>query len=463
MDLSLRLSTWWGRMVRALWFWPAVSILLAVVGAELLVGVQPSDVGGLARFGGTPEGARAILSTVAGSVITVTGLTFSLTVVALQVAASQFTPRLLSSFLADRGNQAVLSVFLGTFAYTLTVQRSVRSPTEQASGFVPDLAVGVGLLLTAASVGMLVYFFHHLTQQLRLETVLQELRRDTLAAVHRTRGRGGDEDGADPDPEQELPDVPADGVVLRARRSGYLQAIRLDTLADAAIRHGVALRLAPAVGVHVTAGTTLGWAWPVDDAAHLDDEEEVDALARAVHGGIHLGVDRSLDEDVAFGIRQLVDIAARALSPGVNDPTSAVAAIDAMAVVCSELARSPSPRAVRRDAEGRVRAAASMSTFGELLALACDQPRRYGRGEPALLTALLRMLTDVAETSRDDARVEAVHAQIDATVARAEDADLSDTERDRVERVARQARAACQRRERVARLEPQDDDEQPAT
>ena len=200
----------------------------------------------------------------------------------------------------------------------------------------------------------------------------------------------------------------------------------LDTLADAAIRHGVALRLAPAVGVHVTAGTTFGWAWPVDDSAHLDDEEEVEALARAVHGGIHLGVDRSLDEDVAFGIRQLVDIAARALSPGVNDPTSAVAAIDAMAVVCSELARSPSPIAVRRDAEGRVRAGASMSTFGELLALACDQPRRYGRGEPALLTALLRMLTDVAETARDDGRIDAVRTQIDATVAQAEDADLSD-------------------------------------
>ena len=461
MDLSLRLSTLWGRMVRALWFWPAVSIVAAVVSAELLVGVQPSDVGGLARFGGTPEGARAILSTVAGSVITVTGLTFSLTVVALQVAASQFTPRLLSSFLADRGNQAVLSVFLGTFAYTLTVQRSVRSPTDDTAGFVPDLAVGVGLLLTAASVGMLVYFFHHLTQQLRLETVLRELRRDTLAAVHRTRGRGDDEDGV-ADPDQELPDVPSDRVVLRARRSGYLQAIRLDSLGDTAIRHGVALRLAPAVGVHVTAGTTLGWAWPVEEHADLDDDE-VEALAREVHGGIHLGVDRSLDEDVAFGIRQLVDIAARALSPGVNDPTSAVAAIDAMAVVLSELARAPSPVAVRRDAEGRVRASASMSTFGELLALACDQPRRYGRGEPALLTALLRMLTDVAETARDDDRVEAVHTQIDATVERAEDADLSGTERDRVERVARQARAACQRRERVARLEPQDDEEQPAT
>ena len=460
MDLSLRLSTAVDRMVQALWFWPSLSVLAAIVAAELLVGVRPSDAGGLARFGGTPEGARAILSTVAGSVITVTGLTFSLTVVALQVASSQFTPRLLSTFLADRGNQAVLSVFLGTFAYTLTVQRSVRSPTADTPGYVPDLAVGVGLLLTAASVGMLVYFFHHITQQLRLETVLDELRRDTLAAIHRTRPDESESaSGASEDP----PDIPDDRVVVRARRSGYLQAVRLGTLASVAIEHGVAVRLAPAIGVHVTAGTTLGWAWAVDDDARLDDDEWVEALERAVHGAIHLGADRSIHEDVAFGVRQLVDIAARALSPGINDPTSAVAAIDTMAVVCSEVARSPAQPAVHHDDEGRPRAALSPSTFSELLGLACDQPRRYGRDEPALLTALLRMLTDVAETCAFDDRLAAVRDQIDATVARAEDADLSATERDRVERVARQARAACQYGQRMARLEPEDDDAQPAT
>ena len=459
MDLSLRLSAAWGRVIRALWFWPAVSILAAIVAGLLLVEVRPSDAGGLARFGGTPEGARAMLSTVAGSIITVTGLTFSLTVVALQVASSQFTPRLLSTFLADRGNQAVLSVFLGTFAYTLTVQRSVRSPTADDPGFVPDLAVGVGLLLTLASVGMLVYFFHHITQQLRLETVLDELRRDTLAAVRRTRPDGSDDDAGT---EDELPEVPRERIVVRARRSGYLQAIRLQVLGRVATEHGVAVRLAPAVGVHVTAGTTLGWAWAVDDDAPIDDER-AEALARAVHGAIHLGSDRTLDEDVAFGIRQLVDIAARALSPGINDPTSAVSAIDAMAVVCSQLARSPAQPAVYRDDAGRVRAALSASTFGELLGLACDQPRRYGREEPALLTALLRMLTDVAESCRYDDRLAAVRDQIDATVARAEDAELSSRERGRVERVARQARAACRYGERMAHLEPEDDDDQPAT
>lgn len=460
MDLSLRLSALWGRLVRALWFWPAVSILVAVVAAELLVDVRPSDAGGLARFGGTPEGARAILSTVAGSIITVTGLTFSLTVVALQVASSQFSPRLLSSFLADRGNQAVLSVFLGTFAYTVTVQLSVRSPTPDAPGYVPDLAVGVGLLLTAASVAMLVYFIHHITQQLRLETVLDELRHDTVVAVRHTRPDASSSAAA---VDEELPEVPAGRIVLRARRSGYLQAVRLATLASAAERHGVAVRLAPTVGVHVTAGTTLGWAWAVDDDARLDDDDEVLALVHAVHGAIHLGADRSLDEDVAFGIRQLVDIAARALSTGVNDPTSAVAAIDTMAVVCSELARSCVQPAVHRDEAGRVRAALSPSTFAELLALACDQPRRYGRNEPAVLAALLRMLTDVAETCPYDERITAVRTQIDATVARAEDADLSPTERARVERVARQARAACRYGERMAGLAPEDDEEQPAT
>ncbi len=454
MPAGLRLAALRDRLNGSLWPWPAVSIVVAVVAAWLLSQVAPTGgVGNLARFGGTPEGARAILSTVAGSTITVTGVTFSLTVVALQMASTQFTPRLLGTFLADRGNQAVLSVFLGTFAYTLVVQRSIRISTDETPGFVPDLAVGVGLLLTFLSVGMLVYFFHHLTQQLRLENVLAELRRDTLAAVRRIQS---DEPAGDID-VPDVPDVPSRRVVVRARRSGYLQAVRLDDLRAVAEVHGTVVRLAPAVGLHVTSGTTLGWAWPVDD--DTPGEMDVEALARAVHGTIHLGRERTLTEDVAFGIRQLVDIAARALSTGVNDPTTAVAAIDAMATVLSELAAGPAPSPVRVDARGRVRAAIPRSTFAELLALACDQPRRYGRNEPAVLTELLRMLTDVAEAAIDDDRRDAVGVQIDATVDRARDAELSSTERDRVDRYARQARAACRHGERMARLEPETEPE----
>lgn len=482
MDSTLRLAALKDRLLRSLWFWPAVTVLVAIVAADLLSRVEPgSGADGLARFGGTPEGARAILSTVAGSLITTTGVIFSLTVVALQVASSQFTPRLLQTFLSDRGNQAVLSVFLGTFAYTVVVQRSVRSADADGRGaFVPDVAVGVGLLLTLASVGMLVYFLHHLTQLLRLETVLAELRRETLAAVRRnarradaetdTAGDGeGDEGGgtqhapSDTTPPLELPEVPDAHLVLRARRSGSLQVTRPDVLRRLAERHGVAVRLLPDVGEHVTVGTTIGWAWVVDDGGELDQVDQ-EALERGVHEAIHLGRERSLHEDVAFGIRQLVDIAARALSPGVNDPTTAVSAVDAMAEVLVEVARTPAASPVRRDAQGRVRAVVAPTTFAELLALACDQPRRYGRDEPALLVAVLRMCTDVGEASLDDARRAAVKTQIDATVERARDAELSTTERARVERAARQAEAACALGRRVSRFEDEDeDDEEPAT
>ncbi len=447
---GLRLAALRDRLGGSLWPWPTVSIVVAVVAGELLSGVAPAETAGtFARFGGTPEGARAILSTVAGSTITVTGVTFSLTVVALQMASTQFTPRLLGTFLSDRGNQAVLSAFLATFAYTLVVLRRIRIGTDAAEGYVPDLAVGIGLLLTFFSVGMLVYFFHHLTQQLRLENVLAELSRDTLAAVQHAQR---DEEAR----ERELPEVPASAVVLRARRSGYLQAVRLDGLLEIAQRHGVVIRLLPAVGLHVTCGTTLGWAWPVDPSDG-DTEVDADALARVVHYTIHLGIERTLTEDVAFGIRQLVDIAARALSPGVNDPTTAVAAIDTMATVVSDLASRSRPVAVLTDERGRARAAIPQSSFGELLALACDQPRRYGRTEPAVLTELLRMLTDVAENVVDDAYREAIANQIDATVERARDAELSANERARVDRYARQARAACRRGERVARFEAEEE------
>ncbi len=247
--------------------------------------------------------------------------------------------------------------------------------------------------------------------------------------------------------------------MVRARRSGYLQAVSLDGLQQVAEAHGVVVRLVPAVGLHVTCGTTLGWAWPV--AADSENELDVDELARAIHGAIHLGPERTLTEDVAFGIRQLVDIAARALSTGVNDPTTAVAAIDAMSTVICEVAGGPRPSSVRVDADGRVRAAIPRSSFAELLALACDQPRRYGRNEPAVLTELLRMLTDVAETAADDDRRDAIGVQIDVTVDRARDAELSSTERARVDRYARQARAACRMGQRSARLEAEEEgDEQ---
>lgn len=454
MEMVLRLSAVRERLRSSLWFWPALAVSIAIVAGTVLPVLEDADGESVLGFAGTPEGARAVLATVAGSLITVTGLTFSLTVVALQVASNQFTPRLMSTFLSDRGNQAVLSVFLATFAYTLAVLRSVRSPTEGTGSFVPDFAVAVGLVLTVLSVAMLVYFFDHLTQQLRVESVLAELQRDTLALVRHQLPLRDLDAGSAPT----LPDVSDDALALRALRSGYLQNVDVDRLLRAALDHGVVVHLRPVVGAHMTVGTTVAWAVPATNASEPLD---VESLTRDVHRGIHQGRERTLQQDVAFGVRQLVDIAARALSPGINDPATAVATLGAVATVLAELAERRLDPLVRTDDQGQVRAVITQPSFGEVLALACDQPRRYGRGEPAVLTELLRMLTDLAEVSSDEKDRQAVRTQVAATIEVAEAADLNDAELARVRTVARHARKALARGHRVATAPPEA--EEPAT
>lgn len=448
MSTSLELSALRERLLSSLWFIPGLSVSVSLVvgmvlsDPRLAIGASQAD-----WFVGTPEGARAILSTVAGSTITVTGLTFSLTVVALQMASSQFTPRVLGTFLSDRGNQAVLSVFLSTFVYSLVVLRAVRSGTEDGEPFVPSVAVALALGLTMLSVAMLVYFFHHLTQQLRVERLLEEIRSDTLAlAASNPRDRAIEPDGG-------APAVPAGAAVVRARRSGYLQMLQLDGLRGVAEEHHLVVRLRPEVGSHVTQGTTLAWVWSIDGSGI----ELADELERAIDGRIHIGPDRTLRQDLAFGVRQIVDIAAKALSPGINDPTTAVAAIGALSDVMCELAGQRLGPLLRCDDDGRVRVAVPHPTFGQILALACDQPRRYGQNEPAVLIALLQMLTDIADVAPDDADLDAIGTEISATLERLEEAQLSTVERARVRAAAEHARAALENGARVADVSERED------
>jgi uncharacterized membrane protein len=443
----LRWSAVRERLRSSLWFWPSIAVVVALVAGVVLPRVEAGSDVATFGFSGTPEGARAVLATVAGSLITVTSLTFSLTVVALQVASSQFTPRLMGTFLADRGNQAVLSVFLGTFTYTLAVLPSVRSESEARGAFVPEVAVALGLALTLVSVAMLVYFIHHLTQQLRVEAVLAEVQHDALKLIRAALPtRGESPEPVDP------PSVPQDAIRLRVRRGGYLQTVSLDGLRKVAVDHGMVVYLRPVVGTHLTVGSTLAWAWPCDGAAGgrhegggdgpVLDDDAVEDLARRLHDGVHIGNERTLQQDVAFSVRQLVDVAARALSPGINDPTTAVAALGAMSTVLVELVGRRLDPKIATDGAGSVRVVVDQPTFGEILALACDQPRRYGRAEPAVLTEVLHLLTDLAEVAHDDHHREAIAVQVQATVSEAEDAGMTGDPLDRVRTAARHAKAA---------------------
>jgi uncharacterized membrane protein len=410
--VPVRLRGWIDDLRDSLWLVPAAMIVGAVVLALVLVEVETPDwFPGVLTFGGTPEGARAVLSELAGATITVTGLVFSLTVIALQMAASQFTPRVLRTFLADRRTQVVLGGLLASAVYDVMVLRTVRSTGDEVELFVPGLAVTVALLLAGVAVGLLVFFLHHVTSQLRVDLVMGKIAAETHLQLRKLDAP------RDRLPDHAPPEPPPGARTVVARRSGYVQTVDVDALADIARDHGVRLRLRPGIGEAVSAGTTLAWTWPatagVDGRA--DDHQE---LTRRTHGALHLGPDRTESHDLTFGLQQLTDIAVKALSPSINDPTTARQAVEHLAAVLVELADHPLGADLVEDDDSQVRAAVPRPTFAAHVAMCTEPIRRYGREEPTVLRSLAGLLTDLAERVADHAdRAAAVATELDRLAA----------------------------------------------
>ncbi len=442
MDVKVRLAGLWDDLRDSLWLIPGVTVVLAVALAPLLAALEPlpARIPDELVFAGTPDGARAILAQLAGATITVVGLVFSLTVVALQMAASQFTPRLLRTFLRDRRVQFVVSGMIGSAVYAVGVLRLVRSEGAGVDAFVPRLAVTVALVFSFGAVGLLLYFLHYVTQHLRVDVVMTEIvafSSRQLAALPSERGTI---------PDRLAPDPPEDAVPVWAQRDGYLQLVDVERLAAEARRVGVRLRLRPTLGDWVTAGTTMAWCWGEDGEVVPADRA---ALAALVHRHLFLGVDRTESTDLAFGLRQLQDVATRALSPGVNDPTTAALAVNQMAAVLCRYAAHPLGDDVLDDADGTVRVASPRPGFRALLELAVGASRRYGRSDPEVIAALLALLIDVAEHVADSAdRGDAVREQV---LRISESAELRDaTDQQRIARLESLAQQTLDRGSRVA-------------
>lgn len=429
--MRLRWAGWWDDLRDSLWLIPALGVVIAAALAGVLSNLEPlpDTVPEVFVFGGTPDGARAVLTSLAGATITVVGLVFSLTVIALQMAASQFTPRLLRTFLRDRRVQVVLSGMIASAVYAVGVLRTVRSEGTGVEPFVPRLAVNVALLFSFAAVGLLVFYLHHVTRRLRVDVVMTEI--VTLSVAQLTSV-----DGARARlPDVQAPGPPAGAVPVPSRRGGYLQLVDIEGLAREARRRGIRVRVRPALGTWVTAGTTLAWVW--SDGEGPGDR---DALAGLVHRWLHLGMDRTESTDLAFGLRQLQDVATRALSPGLNDTSTAVLALGQMSAVMCSYAAHPLGDDVVEDDDGHLRASVSRPGFAALLELVVGPPRRYGASDPEVLAALLTLLIDLAEQVADAGdRAAAVRAQVERVLATAALPDAED--RARIEHLGSLVRA----------------------
>lgn len=413
---------------------PAVLVAAAGAAAAWLTRVHVDGSSALASvvFPGGADSARAILQAVAGSVITVTGVVFSLTVVTLQLASTQFSPRLLRTFLRDVSNQVVLGTFLATFAYALLVLRAVETGETPEEDAVPAVAVTFAYVLTAASVVALVYFIDHIARSVRIDSLMREVNEDTLGVIDHVLPRG--RDGADDTPTGDVP-CPPGAVPVPAPRSGFVQAVDDNALLARATRLDVVVRVEPVIGDRVIAGSPVARAWREGEDLELTDD-----LRTAVEDAIQIGYERTLQQDVAFGLRQLVDVAVKALSPGVNDPTTAVHALGHLAALLTELARRDLSPRLRCDDAGNVRVIVPETSLAGYLDLACGQIRRYGAGEPTVTTELLRLLGDVARGGVSAEEAVVIEREADMVVAAAERSTPEPRDLERLHDLRRQVR-----------------------
>jgi uncharacterized membrane protein len=304
----------------ALWVLPTLAVVVFLLAGAALSSVEVDAGSPLAKlaFQGTADDARSLLIAVSSTMITVTGLVFALTIVALQIASGQYSPRLLRNFMRDRGTQLVLSIFVGAFAYSTAGLYTVGVQGAGQEAFVPRLAVSGSLAPAVASVGVLIYFIHHLARSIQIDSIMKQVEREALSVIAEVYPR----QPRYREPEELCPEPPPEAVGLLSARSGYVQAVHPEPLVRAAVDHDLMIVLAKQVGDHVVAGTPIAWAW----RRSAGPPPGADAVGGAVAEGVRVGFERTMVQDVGFGIRRLVDIANKALSPAINDPYTGVQA-----------------------------------------------------------------------------------------------------------------------------------------
>lgn len=395
LPTTTQIGAAWERLRTNFWFLPSVmatiaaALSFALVQLDVWVGVEAvRSFGWTYTFGA--EGARAILSAIASSMITVAALTFSMTMVSLQLASSQFGPRLLRNFMRDRVNQTMLGIFIATFVYCLLVLRTVRGTDD--NNFVPHLSVAFGVFLAIASLAMLIYFIHHIALSIRIETQLADIAAEIRAAIdHLYPERIGREGGlaaqaATADAQRQESGTQECPVVSES--SGYVQTVDADALMQVAIANDLVVRLMTRPGDFVRDEQTLMMACPADRVST--------ETARELGASLIIGRDRTPTQDLEFSIRRLVEIAQRALSPGINDPTTALYCIDRLAEAFERLATRSPPSPQRRDENGRVRVIAEVATLDGLACPAFAAVARYGIGDADVMARLLAAMTIVA-------------------------------------------------------------------
>ena len=430
----------WFRLTSSYWFIPTVMLVASFLLSHLFIWVDgligKEDLPKVLHwiYLNKTEGARSLLSTIAGSMITVAGVVFSITIVALTLASTQFGPRILTNFVRDKGNQFVLGAFISTFVYCLSLLRTIRGGEDNL--FIPHISIIVGFALAIFNIFVLIYFIHHISKSIQVSNIISNINSELLSAIERRfpkkLGIGtSDVKKAWVSLEDPPKDFEERSVGVPASRSGYVRILDDNRLISFAKSNDIIIKLECRPGDYLIEGIPLAYVYPKENY-----KESIDSR---INGDIVIGPQRTSEQDVEFPINQIVEIALRALSPGINDPFTALGCIERLTASLCELAKGKAPSPFRYDVENKLRIIAKPEKFSELIDKAFNQILHYGRSNFVVVTKLIESVNKISHFLHNDEDIIATMNFVELVRAQSKPSQMVDVERDEINRLCENA------------------------
>ena len=402
--MRTRISQWFDALRTGFWFVPSIMLGLAAGLALTLLYVDKRFDPGIKEsiawaYSGGPEGARSLLSTIAGSMITAASVTFSLAAVALSIASQQYGSRVLRNFMRDRITQVLLGTFVSTFLYSVLVVRDIRG-SDFSGGFVPAIAITIAIAMSLISLVMLVYFVHHVSSSIQASHIVSTISKDMEESIPKlypsNAGKPAAVDGGLNETRGQ------EGLSIRVRKDGYLETIDIDALLQLATRSDFFLEIVSKPGDHLVQLTPIATIWSVGP---MDEK-----LEKKLLGAFLIGASRTPAQDIRYQFQQLTDVVVRALSPGINDPFTAINGIDALTSALALLARRPRIPKHRQDDQGTPRLLVAQPEIGEILHSTVGHIVVYAAGDPFVMTKLQCLLDIIEPDLTESSEFTALHS-----------------------------------------------------
>lgn len=408
--MRARLANLWDSFRSSFWFVPTIMAIMAIalaLGTCQLDELIAKSGRQLSWFSTTPEAARSTLSSVAGATIALAGVVFSITVLTLSIASSQFGSRLVRNVMSDSIADLVIGQYVGTSLYCLLVLQTVREGKNGTEAFTPQIGTAVGLVLGLICMGMLILFIHHVATAMQAPTIITAVSRDLDTAVdrlfpERIGERPDDEADQSPALDEIRAELSKNNITIPSHHEGYIEGIDGESLVSLGREAEGVIELMCQPGEFITLEKLLARIWLPEETEKTEALSE--SYINSVNRVIIIGPRRTPRQDVGYAARELVEIAIRALSPGINDPFTAMSCIDRLGGSLGRLAERSKPARIRRDSEGTPRVLITRADdFPDVLHQSIGQIREYGANSTSVSATILKALTEMAcHASRPD-------------------------------------------------------------